>query len=241
MFKLFMKRGGWSVIFPFLLALVGLMGYLGASDDAARFDAEGVETTATVSNLRKSTRMGGSGTRSTDYYVRVSYSTGSAMDGTLKIHFAEEKVSSSFYGSLSKGDKIPVRYLASEPGEAEIEPGGTSENAMWAGIMGLIFAVLGVLLLVFILRVTRQAWRAREQGLAVEGTVDDIAKKGDFYVVSFSYTGSDGTRHEARMPPKRAKKVAGLEVGSRITVFYHPDDPKRAFWEGDVGPRERAA
>lgn len=237
MVKLFLRWGGWVAAIPLVIGLVAAFAWVQIADRSARFDDAGVEVTATVTGKRESRRMGGSGTRTTDYYVRVSYSTGSALEGTLDIHFAEEQVSSGFYERVSRGDKVPVRVLPDEPGTVEIEPGATSSNALWAGVAGAVFILLGLALIGFGIRAAARAIRIRDSGVETEARADDIVVQGQFRTLKFSFTDEQGQPRSAKSRPARARRFEGIAPGAPVRVFYDPERPERAYWEGDVGPR----
>lgn len=97
----------------------------------------GVEAKATILGKNRIRRRAQtSSTRFTrDYLVRYQFET---PEGRYR---DQKTVSGSFYHSIRSGDRVPVRYLASDPDMNEIEPGTFDANALIAGGFGLAFLV----------------------------------------------------------------------------------------------------
>jgi hypothetical protein len=60
-------------------------------------------------------------------------------------HQARKEVSVGFYGTVTLGQTVPVRYLPGDPVLSEIEPGGVNEGSMRLTLLGL--AIIGIITL----------------------------------------------------------------------------------------------
>lgn len=135
-----------------LLAIVGIiagpfLAYEGYTDRVLhkQLDKEGVEVSGVPTEGHSSGRR-----RSRTYKLTVTYPVkgGSPMS-------KEFKVTKSYYASMgSEGaitvDKVPVKYLPSDPGKALIPGGSTDEQfLLWLGpivcLGGIAFLVYGIM------------------------------------------------------------------------------------------------
>jgi len=111
--------------------------------------ANGIETTAIISNKKKVKRRGGGSRtggnkdykRSTRYMVSYQFKT---KDGRQE---DQKSVSRAFFDSVKFGDKVPVRYIAADSSQNEIEIGTYNTNSWIAGGIGAVFVLLGAVIL----------------------------------------------------------------------------------------------
>lgn len=96
---------------------------------------------------------------------------------------------------------------------------------------GLIFVAGALLMLVMALRATRQrrslVARGEKVTARVAGTIQ--TREGVSMALEF-VTPAGNTR---RLPYPLPRKAKGFEPGSEVTLYYDPDQPERAYVEGD--------
>ena len=231
LFKLFWRMGGWiTLIFLGIFGIMTLIS-LSAYHTAARFAAEGLETTAEVTDRYYRESRDSDGDRTVTYYLVLDYTTlaGQAMN----VH---RTVGSSLYNKTQVGMTMPVWYLASEPDELELSQGENHSGAIIAQVIGLIFAAgfLGGLWYwggkaVAATRARRFGARERVVVTGVEPSNVTVNKTRLYRVHWREASGRMG-----KSMVFRPEVLAQIGRGTEITVYQ---GIKRAWWEGDVGPR----
>lgn len=184
----------------------------------------GVDATATVTDKRTSS----DGEGGTTYSIRYSF----AVNGET---FEDRQVVSRlFYRGVEDGDRIPVRYWRDDPSTSEVEKG----EAAAVGLIGQIgTAVATLIALVFgriaWKRASHATWMARH-GFPRQVSIADhqalSVSVNDVMQWKATWVEADGRTGETRMAPR--EKLPG--VGSRITIYVHPQGKGPSLWEGDL-------
>lgn len=221
-----------------LIGGLALAGWYGAGADARALKARGVETQATVTDLHRTVRIrttNSAGGRSYSFFATVGFVSGSALDNSLTLHTARRAVSEDFFGTLAKGQKIPVRYLPDDPDTVEIEPGWVEGNSVAAGWVAAGFLPPGLIALVLGWRMAGREQRILTRGIPRQGDVIDLVTNQGFWILRFRWRGGDGGQYEGRAKwDKRADRFAGLVPGGPIDLIEDPLRPDRAIWTGDL-------
>ncbi|MFY0633195.1 MAG: DUF3592 domain-containing protein [Vannielia sp.] len=226
MFRWF-KGGGWLVLLCLAIGAIGLWVWISEGARGREFARSGIETTARVVERDRRVRIGGSKTPTTDYLVTVTYTTGTAPD--LTFHRATETVSSDFHASVREGDRITVKTLPGRPDEVEIEPGGVSDNAFWAGIVGAVFVAIGLLAALLFHRIGTAARSLRRHGNRTQAEIVELRAVGNRTALTVRYTTSTGQPQQAEVPPSPTRLVMGARPGDPIAITYAPDRPGHAL------------
>ena len=231
LFSLFWRMGGWiSLIFLAIFAILTLIS-LSAYHTAARFETEGLRTTAEVTDRYFRESRDSDGDRTVTYYLVLDYTTQAGQD--MNVH---RSVGSSLYNRTQVGAVMPVWYLASEPDRLELSQGETHTGAVVAQIIGLVFAVAFLIGLWFWGGRAVAAPRARRYGAREHVTVTGVepssvtVNKQRLYRVHWR----EASGRTGQSMLYRPDALAQIGRGTEITVYQ---GIKRAWWEGDVGPR----
>ncbi len=227
MLKWFTRGGGWLVLLCLAIGAIGLWVWVSEGARGREFARSGIETTARVVERDRRVRIGGSKTPTTDYSVTVTYTSGTAPD--LEFHRFTETVSSDFHAAVREGDEITIKTLPGRPEEAEIEPGGVSDNAFWAGIVGGAFVALGLLALLFFHKSQSASRALRRHGNRTEARIVSLTPVGNRTALTVTYTDSLGRPQQAEVPPSPTKFVMGAKPGDPIGITYAPERPAHAL------------
>ncbi|WP_213548161.1 DUF3592 domain-containing protein [Vannielia litorea] len=232
MLRWFTRGGGWLVLLLLAIGAIGLWVWISEGARGRDFARNGVETPAKVVELERSVRIGGSKTPTTDYRVTVTYTSGRIPD--IRFHRATETVSRTFFGTLREGDEITIKTLPNRPEEIEIEPGGVSENAFYAGIVGGIFLALGLLAALFFHRTQAAARALRRHGSRAEARILALTPVGNRTTLTVAFTDGTGQERQAEIPRVPTKLVMGARPGDPIAITYAPEQPTRALLTATV-------
>ncbi|QDC09324.1 hypothetical protein FHY55_08740 [Oceanicola sp. D3] len=227
MLKWLIRGGGWLVLLCFALGAIGLWVWISEGARGREFARSGIETSARVVERDRRVRIGGSKTPTTDYRVTVTYTSGTAPD--LQFHRATETVSSEFYFSVSEGDTITVKTLPDRPDEVEIEPGGVSDNAFWAGIAGAVFTAAGLLAALLFAKTGSAARALRRHGTRTNARILALRPVGNRTALTVAFTDATGQERQAEIPPSPTKLVMGAKPGDNIAITYAPERPGHAL------------
>lgn len=104
-------------------------------------------------------------------------------------------------------------------------------------LMGVLFAVIGVVLLVVALAVGERTYQLLAEGIETQGTVVDnrISRDDDgdriyYPVVNFQTEQGEPIEWTSRVGASSPRH----SVGDEVTIVYHPDDPTRALIEAGI-------
>jgi hypothetical protein len=148
--------GGWVVIiFGIVMTAVSLIGET-SFNTAKRFEAEGLYTTALVTNKYTTESRDSDGNRTVTYWLDIEYVTEAGEEMRRS-----ETAGSGFYRGVAVGEEIEIRYLRSAPHVTELEEGSYATGAAVARwiALGVGLSWLGMLWMVG--RWTVEALRAR--------------------------------------------------------------------------------
>jgi hypothetical protein len=226
--SLFLRDKGWFCLL-FILVGVGL-GYvskIGIEQDS-QLSSKGIETTGEVTHKQSSSRKGNSRSYSVSYYFSTPqdpYTNGN------------QSVSLEYYDSIAEGERVPVRYLPSDPKVSEIEFGSPVVHRRLGLFLGLVLILSGVGGGAYLIRRARGSIWLRERGEvrkakvtshAIDGRESDKANKGRaLWCDTKDIEGRSLVWTLPELPP----------VGTEITVFSDSEGKLKSVWEGDVGSR----
>ncbi|MGR3794313.1 hypothetical protein [Vannielia sp. SX4] len=227
MFRWFTRGGGWLVLLLLAVGAIGLWVWVSEGARGREFARNGVETSAKIVERDRRVRIGGSKTPTTDYLITVTYTSGTAPD--LAFHRATETVSSDFYSSVREGDTITVKTLPGAPEEVEIEPGGVSDNAFYAGLVGAGFIAFALVAAWFFHSTQVAARTLRRHGNRTEACIQELRPVGNRTALTVTFTDSLGRTQQAEIPPSPTKLVMGAKPGDRVAITYAPENPVQAL------------
>ncbi|WP_136441405.1 DUF3592 domain-containing protein [Pacificoceanicola onchidii] len=229
--KLYLRMGGWfSVAFFVVLAALTIGSHI-AHGFAERFETEGRRTQAEVLDKEISESTDSDGDTTYTYYLTLAYSTNTGED-IVK----DSSVSKGFYWETDIGDFIPILYLESQPRRIETNEGSNRTAGQVMQIIGLVDGLLFLGAFWYSGRRAVAAIRARRYGARESVTVAEL------YATSVTVN----NRRRYRLKWRDAQGKVGYSLmypkdallpyppGHRITIYQ---GIKKAFWEGDVGPR----
>lgn len=231
MLWLFMRISGWVALIP--LALGAAIVFVGTliSEDAARLEADGVDTQATIIAKREYERRSSNNASTTTYYnLRYHFPLESG-----GLHYGDRDVSYGFYEDVETGMQRPLRYLPSDPDLHEIEPGAVDENALYATIFGAVLLLIGAGLLWLFTRNAMRMKAVRDHGQPAQATIDEIMKQTGANGFKFSFTDRMGASHSGSSITGRAWRTKDVAAGDVVPIRYDPQQPKRAYWARDLG------
>lgn len=214
---------GWLALGALTFGLIfGTVGYF-LSRTAERLANDGVTATATITNKRRVTDDD-----DTDYEITYTFPFGQE-----EVQDRQD-VSYSFYGDVSVGDALPVRYWSKDPSVSEIEEGATAQTGMVFRYLGYAFGVVGLLLAHVANRRAQAAlWMARHgmrREVVITGheatsvTINDQPQWKAKWLEPDGREGASRMRLRERLP----------EVGARIMVLIDPEHRRPSLWEEDL-------
>ena len=215
---------GWLALGSLaVLAIFVVLAVIGARN-ADRLANQGADTTATITDMRRST----DGDGATTYLVRYRFDVaGETIEDRQDVSFL-------FYQSVSEGDTLPVRYWTADPTLSEIQPGDASAMA-WIGRIGA--AVTGLATLIFARlgwrRAAHATWMARHgvrRQVTVTGHQMTNVEINDTRQWQATWTEADGRTGATRMATRDRLPAEG----SQITILVDPDHRHDSLWEGDL-------
>lgn len=231
-FRLFLRMGGWIVLILGLV-LVILTSIASVSlNTAQRFDAEGRETVAQITERNLTESRDSDGDKTVTYYFHLDYTTNGRREMSIR-----KSVGSSMYNAHDVGDRIQIWYLETQPDTVELDRGSNAQVARVMQWVGLAFGLAWLGSLWLIGRKAVAAVRARRYGARQEARVQDVERtavtangKRQFRLVWRDSQGRTGKS----MMGKHAK-FDGISTGDTVTIYQ---GLKISWWSGDVGDRE---
>lgn len=222
--------GGMSIVLAALLVICTLISVQNYKN-AARLEAEGVETVATVTARDiKRHRNTETGRTTTSYRLTFQFV---AVEQTYT-HI--DSVSAVVFEHYQIGQTVPFWYWPQDPRVAERVQGETFESAQQTQQIALFAGLAGVCALWWFGRKAVNAVLARRFGLRTTGHVGQLVehrrkgrRTGKGHMVFHTPNGVRGVSFTNYM-----SYLNGIGVGATVRVYQYKST---AFWEGDVGPR----
>lgn len=231
LFRLFTKMGGWLVL---VLGAISLILSLISQSNlglAKRFEAEGLEATAIVSERFIEKMKGDEGRNKTAFFLVLKFTSEAGQEVT-----AQQKVSRSDYEKLIEGSEVRLRYLASKPGMVKLTPGQYRSSSSLLQVMALLTGLPFLAGLFVVGGWAVSAVRARRYGLRETAMVQEVR-----------YTGlklnsrrrlrliwRDARGREGASILRREAELREFKPGDQIEIYQ---GVKRSWWIGDVGER----
>lgn len=224
----FLNPWGWWVLAAVLVTLVCLAIAQSGARSAERLAKEGVDATAEVTDVRRTSSRDSDGNIDYDYEVTYRFVVnGQTFEKQVDVAY-------DFYLRIGQGDILPVRYWSKDPSLSEIEPGSAAFQALFGqiatGVSGLVALILGRL---GWRRARAAAWMNRHgvpRQVTVRGLVDtkvSVNKSPRFRATWQESGGREGATWMARLDRLPT-------VGSQITILADPEGRRASIWEGDL-------
>lgn len=230
--RLFLKQGGWIVlIVGAVLLVLTLVGHF-ILVTAQRFEAEGREAVATVTEKYTTESVDSDGDRSISYWLTLDYQTRAGEEITTS-----RIVRRSEYRRAEVGGELALLYLESAPERTELTRGSHARGARVLQIVALAVGVLWLAALWVIGRWSVEAVRARRYGAREEAKVTEVHRtairvnKRPRYRLMWK----DGQGRPGKSLLRRRGELEHFRPGNRIVIYQ---GLKRAWWAGDVGDRD---
>jgi len=238
LFSRHIRNGNIFLILAGLLFVLGIWVWQDLTAAARRFETEGVKVDARIVELERFVRREYSNGVYRDttptYEATVSYSSGSALDGTLQIHRESDPISGGFYERLREGQTIIIRHMPEDPTNIEIEPGWTENNAYYAIYTCTGMAVLVALVGLMLRNMVRGEARLAQNGIQTTGTLKRIIAVQKLAMLEFTFTDLTGKTYTARSKPHRQWVNSGLTPGADVDIIYDPKAPQKARHVSDI-------
>lgn len=162
--------------------------------------------------------------RSTSYYITYTYDA--EVNGEFETFSREESVSSTLYNKSDIGDRISIRYLPSDPGTARAvdEP---FRGIVFVGL-GLLFIILGLVVIFSHLRQYRRDRRLENDGQIVTGTILNSSTKGfgnkrQLHVQYEFHSPYGAVLTGKQSAARRDIEPSNLPPGTKVAVVYYDD------------------
>lgn len=229
--RLFLKMGGWFVlILGAVLLVLSLIGQ-SAFNAARRFDAEGLQTVARVTEKYTTESTDSDGDRTVTYWLGLDYTTRAGEEISKT-----RSVSSGEYRRVRQGDEIDIWYLESDPERTEVTRGSNAQGARVMRIVALVLGAAWLGLLWLVGRWAVEAVRARRYGTCEEAEVTEIYRTSIRVNNRPRYRlkWRDAQGREGKSLLRKSGDLEGYRPGQRVRIYQ---GLKRAWWAGDIGDR----
>ncbi|MFW2543611.1 hypothetical protein ACN2XU_13270 [Primorskyibacter sp. 2E107] len=230
--RLYLRLGGWfSVAFFVVLALLTVGSTL-AHGLAERFETEGRKTQAEVLNKYITESTDSDGATTYTRWFALAYTTNTGADFEV-----DRSVSTALFETTQIGGFIPIRYLETEPERIETSEGSNRTAGTVMQIMGLVDGLLFLGAMWYSGRRAVAAVRARRYGKQESVKVEELhttaVRINGKRRYRLKWRDGMGRTGYSLMYPK--DQLLRFPPGHPIVVYH---GLKKAFWEGDVGPRQ---
>lgn len=195
--------------------------------DAQRLASDGIDTTATVVDHATHTSRTNNGNRRTSYSVTLRYADQRGGQHTTRL-----SVSSETYQRLGIGRRTPVRYVASDPTIAEVEPGANRRSGMIMAGVGAASALGALVLLVLFLRSSAAQRRAMERGERRLARIVAHHRVGKA-MARVRKVNAEWTDDHISGRTRTMKEGEAPTIGTRITICVDPVSGK-GWWVDDL-------
>jgi Protein of unknown function (DUF3592) len=224
----FFRLWGWFALLATVLSVIAWFIATANIQAAQRLVIEGVETTAELTRVYRSTDKDSDGR--TTYRYKASY----RFTVAGKTYEDEQDLTYDFYQKIGTGQRIPARYWAKDPSVSEIEPGRTAKAAWIAGFgalalsfAALIFARLGLN------RAASTTWMHRhgvKQHAMVTGHIKSwlsINNRPRWRATWRQEDGREGCTYLVRFDQLP-------NIGTYISILADPEGQRDSIWIGDL-------
>jgi hypothetical protein len=180
-----------------------------SQDQAAerdRLEREGVTAEATLTRVW---RTGGK-----DSTHRISYTFdagGQSVEGS-------SRVPREIWRSLKEGDRIPIRYLPTDPSNNHPAAWPTNVTPEWVVIFVPVSFISVTGLLAWMLR---KQWRLLAEGRPAPGVVTKSRQVKNQKILHYQFRTIDGAIHKGR---SNARQL--MRAGEPVCVLYDPENPR---------------
>lgn len=230
--RLFIRCGGWIALFPLLVGIALTLSAITADQNATRMADHGLRTTATV--------LAKHNTPSSDNGLRQSQR--SAASYSISFQFtpeqsaqpvkAQERVASSFYKTVTVGQKIALRYLPEDPSAYELFAGALKKQSTTNQIIGFAFSLVGFAACIWFSSTTLRALRARE---SVGMIIDTYVSRRAYWPPVFNrmqyQVGDAGAAKHHKTFIRPIWAYHGLKRGQKTRVALTGQGP---YWADDL-------
>ena len=232
LWRLFFRMGGWISLMLFLPALILIFVSLSELTLAERFEIEGRETVARITDKYLTESTDSDGDRTVTYYLVMEFTTRRSEEiGVART------VSRAEFNRAQVGQTRPIWYLDSEPTETELVPGENRTDSRVAHVIAWLFGAGALAGLWYWGSRAVAAVRARKYGARLQAVVVDHAasniKVNNEPRYRLVWRLPDGSTGESLIH-RHAYLRETAPRGSEITVYQ---GLKRSWWAGDVGDR----
>ena len=227
------KQAHWILGIGLVLTVAFSVVFVITSGEARKLATHGVDTQATVQRTYTTTRRDSEGRRQTVYRVEYRFEL---PDGETRTDRMD--VSQGYHRAVSEGDRVDLRYLPSDPGAAELEPGRQRRQSILWGLAALLVAGgtggYGWWLWQRVGAMIRAARQGEKRNARVLGMIDSKARQNDTPLMQLHWI--DDAYQEGHSLKYPADALAPWPRDSEITVYA---DPKtgQTFWEEDIAAR----
>ncbi|SMX36026.1 DUF3592 domain-containing protein [Maliponia aquimaris] len=232
--RLFWRMGGWVMLIFVVIVLVLTMVSQSTLSLAQRFDVEGRETTAEVTDKYERVSTDSDGDREVTYYFELRFDT--QRGDTVGV---TRSVGSSTYNDAAVGDRVPIWYLNSEPGTIELSRGENRTTSIVTRWIALGFGALMLAALWVPGRKAVAAARARRYGRRETAVVTGL-KQTSYRVNNrhrYRLTWREDSGRIGESLAYKEDALDGYKPGDKITIYQ---GIQRAWWSGDVGERDES-
>ncbi len=234
-FRLFTKMGGWLVIV--LGAVCLLLSLISQSNLglAQRFEAEGRDAIAIVTERFAEQPKGEEDRNRITYFLGLKFTTREGQEIAVV-----QKVGRPEYEKQAEGSELRLRYLASQPELVELVPGQYRSSSSMLQVMALLTGLAFLAGLFVVGGWAVSAVRARRYGRRETAMVQEVR-----------YTGlklnnrrrlrliwRDARGREGASILRREAELREFKPGDQIEIYQ---GVKRSWWVGDVGERAKVS
>ena len=227
-----MKRNPTFILFSVFLALGLLMigGALFVCNSVRTFDANATKTTGTVLELVASTSKNSQGS-STTYAPLVSYTDNSGGTHQYKPNY------SSNPPGYEVGEKVDVFYDPKNPDDVKLGGLGEYTGAFVLGGIGLVFALIGLIAVLVILRKRARTAQLKETGELVQAQFDmvkqnifvEINRIHPFHIHCSWKDPLTGTLHSFKSGMLLMDPSPYMAAHKTLDVYMDRNNPKKYF------------
>lgn len=149
----------------------------------------------------------------------------------------EDSVSQGLFQRLTLHQEIPVHYVAGNPSQNELEPGGKLNNGAMSELFGLALLLGSGIAVLRNFKLAQQMVHLRSFGAARQAKVVALTQT-DTKINGIALWRMEWRDEAETFGESRARWKSSLpELGAQITVYADPEGRLPAIWERDSGSR----